>query len=114
MSTHKSIHGIAQLNDRQQQELINFLQPFKAELHTDPSSYTKGRLIAWLGAEWSFKERRFEAPDLHSDALWRLCQKIYPGCHLAPLTYSGEAGKGIKLYRDDIPCQGIVFTSRKD
>jgi len=98
-----SIQVVAQIPDAIVDTLRARLEALKPELRTDPSNYAPGRGSAWLGIEWSLKDRCFQSSGVWDDALWEFCQRINPGCQMVLITHSGNdaAGKGIGLHRDD-------------
>jgi|GEM_PF-137780 len=95
-----SIQLIGQLPQPMLDTLAARLETVKSSLNADVSNYARGRLSTWVGVQWDLKDKRFVPAGFWDAQLWEFGQRVYPGCQMLLLTYSGD-GTGIGLHRDD-------------
>jgi hypothetical protein len=122
-SIANSIQVVARLSDDVVDALRDRLETIKPFLREDKSNYAPGRENVWVGCEWDLKNKQFKPAGFWDEELWKFCQRIYPGCQMVLLTYSGdgnqtEKGKGIGYHRDDsyaaFPARNLTIEKSND
>lgn len=106
------------------EELRAYLTDLLPLFQRDVSRYAPNRKRLWLFHEPSLGSNKYIKSAHFDERLWKLAQRVYPGCHTALISYNGSGSDGrITPHRDDTYSQdkavGIniglaTFTYHKD